>query len=119
MFKLARVEDAPRTVGKPGAYQVPDDVDLVELTRSLEPAPAASEAVVAIRGDKAPGLRRRGVRVETTAPLPPGFAAWRVPHAADAEFVTEVCGYGPAVLVLEPQALRRQVVERLRQVVNR
>ena len=119
MFKLARVEDAPQTIGKPDAYRVPDDVDLTELIRSLEPAPAASEAVVAIRGDTAPGLRRRGVRAETTAPLPPGFAAWRVPYAADAEFVTEVCGYGPAVLVLEPAAVRRQVVERLRQVVTR
>ncbi|MCW3157952.1 helix-turn-helix transcriptional regulator [Micropruina sonneratiae] len=119
MFKLTRFEDAPQTVGKPESYRVPDDVDLAELSRSLEPAPAASEAVVAIRGDKAPGLRRRGVPTETTAALPPGFAAWRVPYSSDAEFVTELCGYGPAVLVLEPLEVRRHVVERLGQVVAR
>ncbi|MFT4217334.1 MAG: WYL domain-containing protein [Micropruina sp.] len=119
MFKLARIEDTPRTVGRPGAYPLPDDIDVAELTRSLEPGPAAAEAVVAIRGDKAPDLRRRGVRVESAASLPPGFAAWRVRYASDAAFVTEVCGHGPAVLVLEPGRLRRRVIARLAKVGGR
>ncbi|WP_298132313.1 WYL domain-containing protein [Micropruina sp.] len=118
LFKLARLEDAPRTIGKPGAYELPENMDLTELTRPLEPAPAAAEAVVAIRGDKAPDLRRRGLPVDDAAPLPPGFAAWRVPYTSDREFVTEVCGYGPAVLVLEPAALRRQVIGRLAAVAR-
>lgn len=119
MFKVGRIEDVPQPVGKPGAYRVPDDADLEALTRSLEPAPADAEAVVAIRGDAAPDLRRRGAPVEAAVALPPGFAAWRVPHRSDGDFVAEVCGYGPSVLVLEPAELRRQVVERLRQVVAR
>ncbi len=119
MFKLARIEDAPQAVGKPGSYALPDDVDLTELTRALEPGPAVAEAVVAIRGDKAPDLRRRGVPVEVPAPLPPGFAAWRVRYGHDREFVTEVCGHGPAVLVLEPADVRRQVIERLTRVAAR
>ncbi|MFT4294275.1 MAG: WYL domain-containing protein [Micropruina sp.] len=112
MFKLARIEDVPQLIGKPGACQLPD-VDLTELTRSLEPAPATAEAVVAIRGASAPDLRRRGVRQEWRSPLPPGFAAWRVPYAQDRDFVGEVCAHGPAVLVLEPDELRRTVIERL------
>ena len=119
LYKLARLEDTPRTIGKPGAYDLPENLDLDELTRPLEPAPAAAEAVVAIRGDQAPDLRRRGVPTEPAEPLPPGFAAWRVRYTGDREFVTEVCGYGPAVLVLEPIGLRRQVISRLRTVAAR
>ena len=112
MFKLARIDDPPHAIGKPGAYEVPD-VDLAELTRSLEPAPADAYAVLAIRGDRAPDLRRRGQRVDDLPHLPPGFTAWRVPFVQDRDFVAEVCGHGPAVLVWEPLELRRQVVARL------
>lgn len=116
MFKLARIDDAPRLVGRPGAYEIPDDVDLTALTRSLEPAPTDAHAVLAIRGDKAPDLRRRGQSVDDTPALPPGFRAWRIPYHQDGDFVAEVCGHGAAVLVLEPLELRRQVIERLTSV---
>ena len=42
-----------------------------------------------------------------------GFGAWRVPYRQEGDFVAELCGYGAAVLVLEPLELRRQVIERL------
>jgi len=74
MFKVARIQDTPETLGKPNSYAVPDDVDLAELTRSLEPSPADALAVIAIRGESAPDLRRRGSPVESTLPLPPGFS---------------------------------------------
>lgn len=119
MFKLARIEDAPATVGKPGSYVLPDEEVLTEVVRSLEPGPATSEAVVAIRGEAAPELRRRGVRVESELPLPPGFAAWRVPYTQDRDLITEVCGHGPAVLLLEPAGLRQRVIERLTEVAAR
>ena len=112
MFKLARLEGEPQPVGKPGAYELPD-VDLAQLTRSLEPAPADASAVVAVRGDQAPDLRRRGERVDRPDGLPSGFSAWRVPYRQEGDFVAELCGYGAAVLVLEPLELRRQVIERL------
>lgn len=112
MFKLARIENQPQSIGKPGAYDLPD-VDLAELTRSLEPAPADAHAVLAIRGDRAPDLRRRGQPLDDVAHLPSGFTAWRVPYVQDRDFVAEVCGHGPAVLVLQPLELRRQVIERL------
>ncbi len=118
MFKLARIEDAPQLIGRPGSYQLPD-ADLADLTRSLEPSPTTAEAVVAIRGESAPDLRRRGVPEQSPVPLPPGFSAWRVPYALERDFVAEVCGHGPAVLVLEPAEVRRGVVERLTRVAGR
>ena len=45
MFKLSRITDLPRRVSRPGAYQVPDDLDLRSLARSLAPAePTATAA---------------------------------------------------------------------------
>jgi proteasome accessory factor B len=117
MFKLARIDALPQAIGKPGAYEVPD-LDLAELTRSLEPSPADASALLAIRGDKAPDLRRRGEPAPTGVELPSGFTAWRVPYSQDGDFVAEVCGQGPAVLVLEPLELRRQVIERLNAVAE-
>ncbi|MFT3861393.1 helix-turn-helix transcriptional regulator [Micropruina sp.] len=112
MFKLARIDELPQPVGKLGAYELPE-VDLAELTRSLEPAPADAQATIAIRGHQAPDLRRRGQRVAEPDGLPSGFGAWRVPYRQEGDFVAELCGHGPAVLVLEPLELRRQVIERL------
>lgn len=112
MFKLTRIDELPSLIGKPGDYQLPD-LDLAELTRSLEPAPADASAILAIRGDKAPDLRRRGEPVESQVPLPGGFTAYRVPYTADSDFVSDVCAQGAAVLVLEPSELRRQVIGRL------
>jgi predicted DNA-binding transcriptional regulator YafY len=37
MFKLSRISDVPRRASKPGAYQVPDDLDLRSLAKSLAP----------------------------------------------------------------------------------
>ncbi len=38
MFKLSRISDLPRRVSRPGAYEVPADLDLRSLARSLAPA---------------------------------------------------------------------------------
>jgi proteasome accessory factor B len=111
LFKLARIEGTPAPIGKPGGYTVPE-VDLADLTRSLEPAPADSRALLAIRGRRAPELRRRGLPVADDAP--PGFAAHRVDYAHDSDFVDLICSYGPDVLVLQPVELRLQVIARLR-----
>ena len=37
MFKLSRITDLPRRVSRPGAYEVPADLDLRALARSLAP----------------------------------------------------------------------------------
>ena len=93
------------------AVQIGDRTVLV--LNQLDERNCIKTAVLAIRGDRAPDLRRRGQRVDDLPHLPPGFTAWRVPFVQDRDFVAEVCGHGPAVLVWEPLELRRQVVARL------
>ncbi|WP_114559493.1 helix-turn-helix transcriptional regulator, partial [Desertihabitans aurantiacus] len=68
MFKMSRILDQPEVVAGPDAFEVPADVDVRALSRSLDPAPATGEAVVAVRADRAPRLRRRGEPVDH--PLP-------------------------------------------------
>jgi len=60
MFKVSRISDQPRRVSRAGAYDVPDDVDLRRLARSLAPPEPTATATLAIRTGKAPSLRRRG-----------------------------------------------------------
>lgn len=113
MFKISRVEGTPSLIGKRGAFVVPTDLDLAALVRSLEPAAPDREAVLAIRGERAPELRRRGSAGESPDGLPLGFAAYRVPYTPHSDFVGEVAAQGPDVLVLSPPELRHQVIRRL------
>jgi proteasome accessory factor B len=113
MFKLSRVEGVPTLLGKPGAFVIPPDTDLAALVRSLEPAAPNSEAVLAIRGERAPELRRRGTAERAPIELPPGFAAYRVRYNPHSDFVGEVAAQGSDVLAISPSELRHQVIRHL------
>ncbi len=60
MFRLSRMTDVPRPTSRPGAYQVPEDLDLRRLARSLLPNEPTAEALLGLRPGKAPALRRQG-----------------------------------------------------------
>ncbi|SDE42651.1 helix-turn-helix transcriptional regulator [Auraticoccus monumenti] len=115
MFKMSRILGEPEVVAGPDAFEVPADVDVRALARSLEPAPATGEALLAVRAERAPRLRRRGRRSEEPLPerLGPGYEAWRVGYGDEGAFVTEVASFGPDVVVLEPAAVRTRVLQHL------
>ena len=52
MFKLSRITDLPRRESKPGAYEVPADLDLRSLARALAPPEPTEEAVLALRAGR-------------------------------------------------------------------
>jgi proteasome accessory factor B len=70
MFKLSRITDVPVEVSRPGAYEVPEGLDLRALARSLDPQEPTAEALLAVRPGKAPSLTRRGRRPEPVPDLP-------------------------------------------------
>ncbi len=115
VFKVARAGAEVAFIGRPGSYPVPE-IDTARLLASLEPAQPDAVAVLAIRGDRAPGLRRGAEPSEVEAP--PGFAAYEVAYASHGDLVGEVCSYGPDVIVLEPAGLRSAVIERLTAVAE-
>jgi proteasome accessory factor B len=122
MFKLSRITSTPKRVSKEGAYEVPDDLDLRSLARSLAPEEPRASAVVAVRPGKAPSLRRRGRPLPedrlTTIDFgwPNGFEAVEVRYGDPGFLAEEITGYAADVVVLEPAELRDAVMDRLRAV---
>jgi proteasome accessory factor B len=100
MFKVSRISDQPRRVSRAGAYDVPDDVDLRRLARSLAPPEPTATATLAIRTGKAPSLRRRGtLRPERGTDLRPepveGPSTGSVPTDATDSVPTDATDSGP------------------------
>ncbi|GAA4534730.1 helix-turn-helix transcriptional regulator [Amycolatopsis samaneae] len=120
-FRLSRVTGQVKAVGRPGAVQRPEGVNLLKLvsvTGDAEPAPVTN-ALVWVADGRAAGVRRRGrvVRreivggeagdvVEIGLYFPESAADWLTAH-------------GPDVLVLEPDVLAKTVQDRHEAVVHR
>lgn len=118
MFKLSRIVGQPRRSSKPGAYTTPDDLDLSALAASLRPPEPSHTAVLAIRRDKAPALRRRST--ERAAPelpggavLPAGYTVYETGYTETRRTAAEVAEYAADVIVLDPPELRARVVDHL------
>lgn len=115
-FKLARILDEPRSYGPAHAYQVPGDVDPAAMMAEIRPEQGQEHAVLAIRGEYAPSVRRRGTA--TSHPhTPAGYTAHDVTYLRDQALVQELAPFGADVLVLEPAHLREAMVEHLHRVV--
>ncbi|MGI8767637.1 MAG: helix-turn-helix transcriptional regulator [Propionibacteriaceae bacterium] len=123
MFRLSRISSDPRSVSKQGAFSAPADLDLRALARSLEPPELTATAVLALRRNKAPALRRRGTPIPPTGQpwsdvtLPEGFEVFEVGFSSRQFLVSEVASHAADVLVLHPPELRDRVVEHLRTVL--
>lgn len=117
MFKLSRIADIPRRASRPGAYQVPADLDVRALARSLAPPEPTEQVLLAVRSGSAPGLRRRGRPAQSEVSLPEGFEVCTVGFADLHAAAEEVSRYGADVVVLEPAELRELVVRGLAAVV--
>ncbi len=121
MFKLSRVTDVPVPVSRPGAYDVPESLDLRALGRALDPQEPTAEALLAVRSAKAPSLTRRGRPAEPAPDLawaPDGYERWWVGYGSLPAMAQEVAGHGADVLVLQPADLRGAVVDRLRELAG-
>nr|WP_042192004.1 WYL domain-containing protein [Kibdelosporangium sp. MJ126-NF4]CEL20424.1 FIG005453: Putative DeoR-family transcriptional regulator [Kibdelosporangium sp. MJ126-NF4] len=113
-FRLSRIVGDVTVVGPADSVPRPDDINLLDFvaTTGSEPAPTSMAKVWVARG-RAAGVRRRskvlgsrqvggiaGDEVELELRFPESAASW-------------LAGFGPDVLVLEPEVLRKSVYERL------
>ena len=74
MFKLSRITDLPRRVSRPGAYEVPADLDLRALARSLAPPePTRRRCWPSGRARARACVAAAGRRAPAELPLPGGF----------------------------------------------
>ncbi|MBA8795251.1 proteasome accessory factor B [Friedmanniella endophytica] len=122
MFRLSRMRDVPRAVSKPGAFAVPDDLDLRALARALRPDEPTARALLALRAGKVPTLRRGGEPATPSSadgphfPVPEGFDLVSVGYADLHTLAEDVARYAADVVVVAPAELRDAVVARLRAV---
>ena len=115
MFRLSRVEGLPSKAGRPGAYDVPPDVDLGEVARRLAPAVSTARVVLLVRSGAGLALRRGAEVLDTDVTGPDGTGGWdRIALTrASTGFADEVLAFGPGVVVEEPAEIRQRVVDRL------
>jgi proteasome accessory factor B len=111
-FRLSRITGDVEAVGAAGQVQRPPDADLLRIVAGDErQATSSTLARVWVASERAQGLRRRGTVVgsrelggepgdvlELDLRYPESAASW-------------IAGYGPDVLVLEPDTLRKAVHE--------
>ena len=116
VFRLSRVQGDVRRDGAPGSYEIPPGTDVRDIARRLAPAPITQTVVLLARTGAAVPLRRAADTIEQDVPGPDGASGWDrlVLTRGAIDMTEEVLGYGPAVYVEAPQALRDHVVERLR-----
>jgi proteasome accessory factor B len=119
VFRLSRVEGAPRRDGRPGSFEVPPGTDVGGVAQRLAPAPLSEPAVVLARVGTCLGLRRKATRVDPGQPGPDGTADWDALHLTQGDVADEVLTYGPDACVVSPPGLRESVAARLRAVVDR
>jgi predicted DNA-binding transcriptional regulator YafY len=110
VFRLSRVAGAATAYGEPGAYDVPEGVDVVGMIAEFSPRPGAQTATIRVADGRANGLRRRAVSVTPDG----GSDVLEVPYTDDEAMAADVVGLGAAAVVLAPESLRSAVVRRLR-----
>ena len=119
VFRLSRVQGEVRKVGPPGAYDVPSDADVREIARRLAPPSFSESAVLLVREATGHALRRSATDVRLGVPGPDTRTRWdRVELAQPSVGLEdEVLAHGADVVLVEPEALRRRIVDRLQQVL--
>jgi proteasome accessory factor B len=128
VFRMSRIESRVRITGPSGAYEIPDFETDVMLGKAHG---EVRQAVVAVRPERAGALRARakpvpdGERQAYSERLPgladggagaadrAGWDILEVPYRSLSGMASEAAGYGAALVVLEPEAVREETVRRL------
>jgi len=119
-FRLSRIEGRVRTIGAPGSYELPADLDAAAVV-GTRPSDPVRTATLALAPERASALRSRavvGAEIDLEDPALASLLAHRdvvqVPFTGVGDLADEVAGYADAVVVLAPADLRAAVLRRLR-----
>ncbi len=114
VFRLSRVTGAVTTVGKPGAFTVPEGVDLRAAVAPFEDR-ADRTATVRLAPGAAWAVRRVAAEIKDEAD---GWSRAEVPFGDVDRFADWMVGLGPDAVVLAPDDAREVVIARLRAVAS-
>jgi proteasome accessory factor B len=110
MFRVSRIVGAVERVGAPGDFEPPEDLDVRRLVSTLAPPRPDNQAVVHVRAERGGSLRRRATATEQ---VDDEWTRIVVPFSSGSSLAEELVSYGPDVVVLEPDDVRKSVVRRL------
>ncbi|OMC48270.1 YafY family protein [Mycobacterium sp. IS-1264] len=114
-FRLSRIGAEVVPIGPAGAVTVPDDVDLRKIVaRIVAETPTGGQARVWVAEGRATALRRAG---RSTGERQLGGRDGEILEFEigwSDRLARDIAGYGADAVVLEPQSLRDDVVDRLR-----
>jgi proteasome accessory factor B len=114
-FRLSRIGTEVKAIGPPGVVQRPDGTDLREIVdRAVGEFPIIGQAKVWVADGRATALRRRAT---VLGPRTLGGRAGeeiKLDIGMIDRLAREVASYGPDAVALEPDALRADVLDRLR-----
>jgi proteasome accessory factor B len=114
VFRLSRVIGEVTVKSKSASYDVPADFDLRAAMASVAPAEEVRSATLRLRPGKALGFRTRASAVSAEG----DWDVVEVPFGRASTLVDEVLGYGSDVVVIAPDDVRSNVIERLREVAR-
>ena len=110
MFRVSRIVGEVTTLGVPGEVVPPADLDVRALVARLAPNGPQGRATVRVRSGKGGSLRRRATAAR---PVDEQWTEIDVPFASGSSLAEELVSYGPDVMVVTPDEVRKAVVRRL------
>ncbi len=116
VFRLSRIRGEVSPDGPPGAYAVPEDVDVHQLVAGLAGPGERVTATVLVRRDRGIDLRRRAGRMTEGVPGPDDRTPWDellVDARSHRHLAEEVLALGEDAFVREPEPVRELVVRTL------
>ncbi|MCO1580702.1 WYL domain-containing protein [Crossiella sp. SN42] len=109
-FRLSRVVGIPKATGRDGAVRRPEGVDLLHFVAGdQDNAPQSAPARVWVALERAHGLRRRAKAVEAMELDGEAGEVMEIDLVYPNSAASWIAGYGPDVVVLEPESLRTHV----------
>jgi proteasome accessory factor B len=114
VFRLDRIAGPVKFCGPAGRVTVPDGVDVRELVRDWDSAPAQEHtALLRVRAGAGVGLRRHAVSVRPDETAE-GWDLVTTRFGNLGWFAEYAAWFGPDVIVLDPPDLREAVIRRLK-----
>jgi proteasome accessory factor B len=114
-FRLSRIGADVTPIGPPGAFSVPDGVDLRAIvSQTVSEWPAGGQARVWVADGRATALRRAGRSIGAQDLAGRAGEVIELEIKSADQLARDIAGYGADAVALEPDSLREDVLTRLR-----